>query len=126
MVNGMNPADIPKSLKASSSQGGRSRKDDIHLELGEAADRVGALPGAPSSQNPDSLGVIGSFDQRLNRSVMSLGSKSKAEKVLDADPQPRLACLYLVSGLGKVSFLIVDWLAVLLLSLMTRTLSSLA
>lgn len=71
---------------------------DIHLEIGESADRVGALSSAS-----DSVGVIGSFDKRLNRSVMSLGAKVKAEKVLGADPQPRLASLYLVSGLGKVS-----------------------
>ncbi|KAL1406980.1 hypothetical protein Q8F55_006393 [Vanrija albida] len=69
---------------------------DIHLEIGESADRVGALSSAS-----DSVGVIGSFDKRLNRSVMSLGAKVKAEKVLGADPQPRLASLYLVSGLGK-------------------------
>jgi len=89
----------PEHRKSSSSA--TRRRDEFHLELGEAADQVTALP--PSAHGTDGLGVIGSFDKRLNRSVMSLGSKSKAEKVLDADPQPRLACLYLVSGLGKVS-----------------------
>lgn len=79
----------------------RTRKDDMHLE---AEDRVGALPASSTSANASggSVGVIGSFDQRLNRSVMSLGAKAKAETLLDMDPQPRLASLYLVSGLGKV------------------------
>lgn len=68
---------------------------------GETADRVTALNG--QSNGHDGVGVIGSFDKRLNRSVMSLGVKAKAEKVVNADPQPRLASLYLVTGLFKVS-----------------------
>lgn len=66
-------------------------------DASEAADRLSAL----ASPN-DSVGVIGSFDKRLNHSVMSLGAKVKEQKVLGVDPQPRFASLYLVSGLGKV------------------------
>lgn len=70
---------------------------------GETADRVTALNGQ-SNGHDGGVGVIGSFDKRLNRSVMSLGVKAKAEKVVNADPQPRLASLYLVTGLFKVSY----------------------
>lgn len=83
MSNGVGPSMSPRVLSDDSAS--------------EAADRLGAL----TSPN-DSMGVIGSFDKRLNHSVMSLGAKVKAQKVLGVDPQPRFASLYLVSGLGKV------------------------
>lgn len=74
----------------------RQHQNDL-LEAAEGDDQVGALT-SPS----DGLGVIGSFDKRLNRSVMSLGANVKAQTVLGGNPQPRMASLYLVSGLGKV------------------------
>ncbi|GMK57249.1 hypothetical protein CspeluHIS016_0400830 [Cutaneotrichosporon spelunceum] len=83
---------MPARNGNNSSAGPRAPSEDT----AEAADRLGAL----ASQN-DNLGVIGSFDKRLNHSVMSLGAKVKEQKVLGGDPQPRLASLYLVSGLGK-------------------------
>lgn len=95
------PQDLVKAaaaaaVAASGAKAIHKRLSEVNLELAEGNDRVGAL-NSPT----DSLGVISSFDKRLNRSVMSLGSRSKAEKLLGVDPQPRLASLYLVSGLGK-------------------------
>lgn len=93
----------PDKAAASASQAAHHK-----ARSGETADRVTALNGSGQAQSSqsnghDGVGVIGSFDKRLNRSVMSLGVKAKAEKVVDADPQPRLASLYLVTGLFKVS-----------------------
>ncbi|BEI89114.1 uncharacterized protein CcaverHIS019_0204760 [Cutaneotrichosporon cavernicola] len=83
---------MPTRNGNSSATGARTLSDDTP----EAADRLSALASAN-----ESIGVIGSFDKRLNHSVMSLGAKVKEQKVLGGDPQPRLASLYLVSGLGK-------------------------
>jgi hypothetical protein len=86
---------MPTRNGNSSSMAPRALSSD---DASEAADRLSAL----ASPN-ESVGVIGSFDKRLNHSVMSLGAKVKEQKVLGVDPQPRFASLYLVSGLGKVS-----------------------
>lgn len=81
----------------------RSTRAGAAATAGETADRVPALLNGHSNGHDGGVGIIGSFDKRLNRSVMSFGAKAKAEKVVNADPQPRLASLYLVTGLFKVS-----------------------
>lgn len=101
-------AAAPSSSATTHARANRDLRPDkasqnTKARTGKTADQVTALNGQ-SNGHDGGVGVIGSFDKRLNRSVMSLGVKAKAEKVVNADPQPRLASLYLVTGLFKVSY----------------------
>ncbi|WVQ69409.1 uncharacterized protein L199_007626 [Kwoniella botswanensis] len=64
----------------------------------EKMEELDELKGLRNDSMPH---ILSSFDRTFNQSVTSVGSRTKADKMLGIDLNAKLASLYLVSGLGK-------------------------
>ncbi|WWD07517.1 hypothetical protein V865_005618 [Kwoniella europaea PYCC6329] len=77
-----------------------STKTAVHHGPGmlEKMEELDELKGLRNDSMPH---ILSSFDRTFNQSVTSVGSRTKADKMLGIDSNAKLASLYLVSGLGK-------------------------
>ncbi|WVW78297.1 hypothetical protein I302_100251 [Kwoniella bestiolae CBS 10118] len=64
----------------------------------ERMEELDELKGLRNDSMPH---ILSSFDRTFNQSATSVGSRTKADKMLGIDSNAKLASLYLVSGLGK-------------------------
>ncbi|OCF58670.1 hypothetical protein L486_03160 [Kwoniella mangroviensis CBS 10435] len=64
----------------------------------EKMEELDELKGLRNDSMPH---ILSSFDRTFNQSVTSVGSRTKADKMLGIDSNAKLASLYLVSGLAK-------------------------
>ncbi|WRT64656.1 uncharacterized protein IL334_001590 [Kwoniella shivajii] len=64
----------------------------------EKMEELDELKGLRNDSGPH---ILNSFDQTFNQSVTSVGSRTKADRMLGIDSNAKIASLYLVSGLGK-------------------------
>ncbi|WVF69649.1 hypothetical protein IAT40_004428 [Kwoniella sp. CBS 6097] len=80
--------------------GSKASRTDKNLTpaMLEKMEELDEVRGLRSDSMPH---VLASFDRTFNQSATSVGSRTKADKMLGIDANAKLASLYLVSGLGK-------------------------
>ncbi|WWC59598.1 uncharacterized protein I303_102156 [Kwoniella dejecticola CBS 10117] len=91
---------VGSNIRRGGSKTSEKSKHNVSPAMLEKMEELDELKGLRNDSMPH---ILSSFDRTFNQSATSIGSRTKADKMLGIDSNAKLASLYLVSGLGKLT-----------------------